>query len=376
MKIAVFTDTFSPQINGVAKTLNRLLDFYDKEGIEYIVFAPRFKERDDRKNVIRFRSYSLVFYKECRLSLPKYFKAKKILQVFKPDLVHIITEFTLGMVGMEYAKKHNVPVVSTYETDIPLYLKYYHASFLREPTWMMFRTFHNRSDCVFTPSYYTMNKLKGKGFNHVRVWERGIETDRFSPDFRSEEWRKEKGLDDKIVFLYVGRLSPEKHIDVFVDTAKELNKKYKDKIHFLIVGGGPSVEKITKEIPDNTELLGYLRGDELSKVYSSSDVFMFPSATETLGFVVVEAMASGLPVVCCEEGGVSDSVLVGETGYLCRKANVGDFAENASKLIDSPELLKEMGKKGREIAITKSWDNGFNKLYKDYLEIIEKRGTF
>ena len=375
MRIAIFTDTFSPQINGVTKTINRLLEYYESRGIEYIVFAPDFEDKDeeDSENVIRFKSHSFIFYRECRLSNPKYSVVEKMVDDFNPDLIHIITEYTIGRVGRKYAKKKNVPCATTYETDIPLYLKYYHASFLKGLAWVLYRHFHNVSDCTFTPSHYTQKRIESKGFTNVETWERGIELENFSPDFRDESWRKELGIDDKIVFLYVGRISPEKHVHIYIDAAKKINEKYMDKVHFLMVGGGPSDKEMREKAPDNMTFLGYLKGDELSKAYASSDVFLFPSPTETLGFVVLEAMASGLPVICCEEGGVSDSVIVGENGYLCRKANVDDFVESACKFIEQPEDISKMGKVSRRVASTKSWKNGFDKLYDSYERIIESK---
>ncbi len=172
------------------------------------------------------------------------------------------------------------------------YLRYYKLMFLEAPSWSFFRWFHGKSDISYCPSAVTRKYLEQKGFRNMRVWERGIELDRFSPQYRDEDLRKSLGIDDKIVFLYVGRVSPEKELHIYIETAKRLNLKYKDMVHFLLVGDGPSLNALKKEAPDNMTFTGFMRGMELSKIYASSDIFICPSSTETLGFVIHGLRAS------------------------------------------------------------------------------------
>lgn len=371
MKIAFFTDTFLPQINGVAKTLSKFIEYMDKNNIEYRIFAPSFKEKDDYNNVIRAKSFKFILYPQCRLSLPNYFSISKELDEFKPDLIHIVTEFNMGLCGLLYAKRNNIPVVSSYETNISQYLEYYHLSILEKPSWKYFKWVHNKCSMNFCPSKDTAELIKNQGFYNSAVWERGIETDNFSPKYKDPSFKKSLNSEDKLLFLYVGRVSPEKDLELFISTAKRLNKKYYDKIHFAIVGDGPSLKELKSIAPDNVSFTGFLTGKDLSKAYASSDIFLFTSATETLGFVILEAMASKLAIVSCKAGGVKDNLIDGYNGLACREKNEDDFYTACEKLINNDELRLNLAKNARNYALTKDWNNTFNDLINNYKQILE-----
>lgn len=373
MKVAIFTDSFYPQINGVAKTLGKLVEYMEMKGIQYRIFAPAFENDESTDNVIRFNSFKFILYPQCRLSLPKYASVKRELQLFQPDIIHVVTEFNLGLMGLKYAKNHNIPLVSFYETNIPEYLKYYHLKFLENKSWSFFKWFHSSCDKSYCPSSSTKNLLRSKGLKNIDVWERGIEINNFSPDYRDEEYRKSMNLEGKTVFLYVGRISPEKDLNVFIEVAKRLNLEYMDKIHFLVVGDGPSLKKLKKEVPENVTFTGFIKGPRLAKIYASSDVFLFPSATETLGYVVLEAMASGLPVICCTEGGVADNLVDGYNGIACREKNVEDFYHAAESVIKNENLRHTLSRNARSFVMTKDWYNACEKLIRCYEEVIRSK---
>ncbi len=373
MKVAIFTDTFMPQINGVTKTLSKLIEYMEARDIQYRVFAPAFKNSTSNDNIIRFNSIKFLLYPQCRLAIPRYSFVKKELDLFQPDIIHLVTEFNLGLCGLKYAKAHNIPVVSSYETNIPQYLKYYHLIFLENTSWLFFKWFHGSCDVNYCPSEATLKLLQTKGLNRVDIWERGIEVNNFSPDYRDEGFRESLGINDKIVFLYVGRVSPEKDLDVFIEVAKRLNHRYMDKVEFMVVGDGPSLKKLRKEVPENFTFTGFVRGHKLAKIYASSDIFMFTSPTETLGFVVLEAMASGLPLICCDVGGVTENLKDGYNGIACREKSVDDFYNAAEKLINDNDLRKNLAENARRYVMKKDWDNAFDNLIESYKTVIKNK---
>lgn len=373
MRIALFTDTFLPQINGVATTLNKLADYMNSEHIEYKIFAPSFKGNEIYHNIIRCKSIKLILYPQCRFSFPNYLSIARELDEFNPDVVHAVTEFTMGLCGIRYAKTRNIPLVTSYETNFCQYLEYYKLKFLELPSWKYLKWFHDKSDKVFCPSKATIKFLDSQGFSNLDLWERGIETDKFSPCFRDQNLRSRLGLDNKIVFTYVGRVSPEKDLHILMNTAKLLNKTYKKDIHFIIVGDGPSLKDLKEIAPNNFTFTGFMKGEELSKIYASSDIFLFPSATETLGFVILEAMASGLAVISCNGGGVSDNLIDGYNGLACREKNESDFFTAAQKLILDKSYRAQLSDNARSFALTKDWNRSFDKLMLNYKELISSK---
>ena len=370
MKIAFFTDNYLPGINGVAKTLSKFVDYMEENNIEYKIFAPFYVDQIFQENVIRSRSFKFILYPECRLSVPNFFSIAKELDDFSPNLIHIVTEFNMGLCGLRYAKSRNIPVVSSYETNMSQYLEYYKLKFLESSSWKYFIWFHDKCDRIYCPSHATINLLRSQGFGNLELWERGIETDKYSPEFRDENLRKSLGIDNKLVFTYVGRVSPEKDLYLFIKTAKRLNEKYRDKVHFLIVGDGPSLKGLKDDAPDNMSFTGFVKGEELSRIYASSDVFLFTSPTETLGFVIHEAMASSLAIVSCNAGGISDNLIDGYNGMACREKNEDDFYFASEKVLLDETLRKSLASNARNYALSKSWSVTFERLSISYEDLI------
>lgn len=376
MKIALFTDAYLPQINGVSETILKFINYMERHNIEYRIFAPRYDRKNlSDKNIIRLRSVKFVFYKQCRFAIPRYSIISKELKKFKPDIIHAMTSFGIGIYGFLYARRNKIPLVSSYETNIPQYLDYYHLKFLESFSWDFYIWFHKNCDKNYVPSKATLELLIEKNIGNVELWDRGVEVDRFSPEHRDEEFRKARNLSDKTVFLYVGRVSPEKDLDVFMKVAIKLNEKYKDKTHFILVGDGPSLKDLKKNAPSNVTFTGFLRGQELLKTYASSDIFLFTSPTETLGFVLLEAMASGLPAVACSEGGIRDNLIDGFNGIPCAEKNEDEFYNGCVKLIEDEDLRKSMAENARNYVMEKSWERAFDRLINSYNEVIERRAT-
>ena len=373
MRVAIFTDTFLPQINGVTKTLNKLLDYFDENNIDYKVFIPQDGNEEYNSKIVGLFSFRFFLYPECRVALPNYLSIVEQLNDFKPDLIHVVTPFNIGLCGLKYAKTYQIPLVSSYHTNIPQYLTYFNLKFLENISWNFFKWFHSHCEKNYCPSNATLEVLKEHGIKNLEVWGRGIELEEFSPKWRNKELRVHYNMDDKIVFLYVGRMSPEKDLDIFMKVAEQLNHRYMNQIHFLMVGNGPLLHELKEKAFNNMTFTGFKKGYELAQLYASSDVFLFPSSTETYGNVILEAMASSTAVIACHEGGIQENLVDGFNGIACDSRDVLEFYEACEKLITNPALRKLLGENGRKYTLQMTWNRIFDRLVKSYESVIQNR---
>jgi glycosyltransferase involved in cell wall biosynthesis len=370
MRIAIFTDTFAPEINGVARTLGRLTEYLGRRNIQYQVFAPETSSSvPSVPQVKRFSSMPFLLYPECRLALPNPINLNQTLQRFNPTLIHIATPFNLGLYGLLYGKKHNIPMVASYHTHFDDYLSYYNLQFLQKWLWNYMRWFHRSLLKVYAPSISTKEKLLDQQIHqHIEVWGRGVNHLLYSPAKRSEQVRGKYSIKAKNIILYVGRIAPEKDIQIALDTFHALSAPVKKDSHLVIVGDGPLYKELAYQRQPNITFTGFLEGEELASLYATADVFLFPSSTETFGNVVLEALSSGLPVVCAEAGGVQHLVKHGVNGFLCHSRNTEDFIQATTTLLSHSELLSSFRIEARQFALTQSWDNVFSALIKSYFE--------
>lgn len=373
MKIAIFTDTFYPDINGVARTLKRFSNYLDAQHISFKIFAPDLESGEYvSSHVHRFKSLSFFLYPECRLAFPNLLHIKAELQKFEPDLIHVATPFNIGLCGVYFAKKLNIPLVGSYHTDFDHYLHYYDLQFLSKILWKYMNWFHRSCEKLFVPSNETLEQLKQHGFTNLEIWPRGVECQVFHPFYDKKAVRKQYAVSKKYLLTYVGRLAPEKDVRTLLAVAKSLPPELNENIHWLVIGGGPLREELEKEAPINMRFTGYLKEDQLAEVYSASDLFVFPSPTETFGNVVLEALASGTPVIGANAGGVKNIIKPGINGYLCKPGHIQEFAEVIVKLLSNDGLRKQMGWEGRNYALTQKWDKIFEKLLWHYAAVIKE----
>jgi glycosyltransferase involved in cell wall biosynthesis len=373
MKIAIFTDTFSPDVNGVARTLKRFTDYLEKNKVPYKVFAPEgSNDHLFSSNIHRFYSFPFFLYPECRLALPNMPYVKAELIKFKPDIIHVATPFNVGLCGLHYAKKLNIPIVGSYHTDFDQYLEYYDLQFLSKILWKYMVWFHKPLKKIFVPSEETKEQLKRHGFSNLYIWSRGVDCSQFRPNYDRMKVRKKYGIKEKYILTYVGRIAPEKDIDTLMKIAKHLPPYIKDHIHWLIVGDGPLRNELLKLAEPNMTFTGYLNGHDLAETYAASDVFVFPSPTETFGNVVLESMACGTPVVGANSGGVKNIITHGKNGLLCEPKNVEDFCQSIMTILMNDEKRSKMGIQARQYALNQNWDTIFDGLLQHYEEAIEQ----
>ncbi len=374
MRIAIFTDTFPPDVNGVARILSHYTDYLEQKNIDYMVFAPNHKSSEPFSNHInRFMSFPFFLYPECRLALPNFFKIKAKLKSFRPDIIHIVTPFNIGICGLRYAKKYDVPVVGSYHTKFDQYLAYYDLQFLSKFFWKYMRWFYRHLEMTYVPSRDTMEQLQRMGFTRMDVWGSGVDCDLFHPDYDKEHVRQQYQIEEPYILSYVGRLAPEKEVDTLMKIAHSLPEETKKKVHWLITGDGPSREEMEKSASANMTFTGYLDGQDLARVYAASDLFIFPSVTETFGNVVLEALASGTPVIAAKAGGVQNIIQDGKTGILCEPRQISRFVEAIQSLLNNEELRLEMAHQARSYALTQTWEIIFDTLLAHYEYVLHER---
>lgn len=372
MKIALFTDTYKPQINGVSNTVERMIEYFKNHGVEYQVFLPKYANEADDEHFHHSPSIPLWFYMDCRISFPNIVKITRILSEFRPDVIHVMSEYPMGNAGIIAGKLLGIPVVSSYTTHIANYTQYVKLSFLKPLVLSYFQYFHKRTKRVLVPSHDAIQYLNRNGITHTRLFTRGIDTKKFHPKHRDHQLRKEWNAEGKIVFLYVGRISAEKNLSVLINSYSAIKKFYPDQVQLVMVGDGPLMDHCKKHLPSDTIFTGFLTGEALTRTYASADVFVFPSSSETLGNVVLEAMASGLCVIGSNEGGVGELIKNYDNGISFDAKYSHLLTALMLKVMDRPELREFMRIGGRNFAKDRSWLSIFDALMFEYRIVIKE----
>lgn len=372
MRIAIFTDTYAPQVNGVAKTLARLTDYLDNHGVEYLVFAPENVGSDQTMDhVAKIRSIPLSIYPECRLAMPGTRAIREKIMHFQPDFIHVATPFTMGLIGKYYARKLDVPVVGSYHTDFDAYLSYYKMEWLSPVFWNYLRWFHNSLQKTFVPSTETLRQVQAKGFQHLSIWSRGVDCQLFHPVENRLKLREKYGIRQKYSLVFAGRLAPEKDLETLLEVMRRVNQMKQAEVCWLIAGDGPMAAELKEKAPHNSVFTGYLEPSQLADVYAASDLMVFPSPTETFGNVVLESMACGTPVVGADAGGVRTIIADQQNGRLCPPKQAGFFADAVLALLENHRQRAAFARAARGYALTQSWEAIFSQLLADYDAVLQ-----
>ncbi len=363
MRIAVFSDTVFPQINGVSRVLAKYLEYMDDKNIEYMLFVPEKKSANDKDNIIHLGGRKFFLYPEIKLALPRYSKISAYLDAFQPDMIHLLTPFSLGLAGLRYARARIIPLVSSYHTNFDQYLDYYGMPFLLKPTHKYLQWFHSFSQINFCPSRATLAELSDLGIKNLEVCPNGVDLEEFSPAYRNSATRQSLlGENEKPILLYVGRIAPEKNLEVLIKAVSILNDR-EAPFKLVLVGDGPSRQKWENINIDNVAFLGYKSGRALQEIYASADLFVFPSTTETFGNVILEAMASGLPVVAARAGGVQDNLIDMYNGLSFQPGDPYDMAQAIHQLLSEPDLRARLTCNASQYALSKTWSEIFSEFF-------------
>lgn len=372
-RLAIFTDTWIPQVNGVSRTLARLVHECERRGIETLVVTP-----DDGSafaaGVTRWPARPFWAYPQLAMATPSGSRARTALQQFQPTLVHVATPFGVGLSGRHAARTLGIPLVTSFHTHFTAYLRHYALQRLDAISWPFLRWFHNGGARTLVPTSIVARELAGQGFGGLRVWGRGIDAVRFSPAHRSSALRARIGCsDDCLLVGYVGRLAPEKGIDVAMAAMAPLLKAHPDRLRFVLVGDGPSEERLRVAAPPGVTFLGRQEGDALSAWYASMDVFVLPSTTETFGNVVLEAMASGVAVVSHAEGATTEFAHEG-TSLPVNVTSASAISEAILRLLQDSDTRRRLALAGREEALRRGWPQVWDQLFTDYADVLGRQG--
>lgn len=374
LRVAIFTGNYNHIQDGVSLTLNRLVAFLQEKDVPVIVFGPTVDEPeiDHEGEFISVPSVPMPGRPEYRITVGFPEAAQNRLHEFNPTLIHLATPDVLGFRAMRWGQSNDIQIVASYHTHFTSYLKYYNLDMLEVLGWKYLGWFYSQCKHIYVPSPSMANELNDKGITDgIRIWARGVNTDQFSPDYRDMEWRRSIGFEDneKIV-TFVSRLVWEKNLQTFVDTIKKLQQTHSH-IRAMIVGDGPAKKELEHMLP-NAHFTGFVTGDELSRAYASSDVFLFPSETETFGNVTLEAMSSGLPCVVADATGSRSLVESGVNGFLAPPRDTEAFAECVANIMNDADLAHNMAKAARQKALAYSWQNVNKKLLDNYHEALEE----
>ncbi len=315
MKIAFFTETFLPKVDGIVTRLTKTIEYLVKNGDDVIVFCPEGSPNNYKgAKIIGVAAMPLPLYPELKLGLPGA-AVSEALEEFQPDLIHVVNPAVLGLGGIWLAKTNNIPLIASYHTHLPKYLEHYGMGMLEPLLWELLKAAHNQALLNLCTSTAMVNELESKGIQRTALWQRGVDTNSFKPEYRNKTMRAKllgKYPDTGSLLIYVGRLSAEKQIERIKPVLETIPDA-----SLALVGDGPyrnQLEKIFKNT--KTNFIGYLSGEELASAYASGDIFLFPSSTETLGLVLLEAMAAGCPVIGANKGGIPDIINDGINGCL------------------------------------------------------------
>lgn len=368
MKVAIYAGMFKENFDGSSITLHELTHTLLKNQIQVGVWGFSITPRQtEGLSLYTVPSLPNPFYYEYRIAIPNP-KLKKRLEKFDPDLIHITVPDFVGISLMYFARKRKIPVLTSFHTDFPSYLKSYKLGFLKNSTWKALRWFYNKSQIVMVPTKEIEDKLKDKGIKNTKLWPRGVHSDKFNSSFRSQTLRSHWGARNKNVILYSGRFVWYKGLKTIIEVYNLFTKQGPRDVEFVLAGNGPIEKVLKKQMPD-AHFPGYLNGIELSRVYASSDLFLFPSPTETFGNVVMEALSSGLPTVVSDRGGCKEIIMKSGAGLIARAGDPNDFYHKCVQILKDKIFYDNLRKKALEYSKTQTWDMNNSLVITEYLRL-------
>ena len=340
LRIAVVTETWPPEVNGVALTLAKLVDGLCQRNHAVQLIRPRQDKNEtalaqEDMSELLLTGLPIPRYPQLKLGLPSKKALIRAWTLRRPDLVHIATEGPLGWSALQAARRLRLPVTSDFRTNFHSYSKHYGVGWLRKPIVAYLRKFHNNTACTMVPTHLLKNELQKLGFDNLRVVARGVDTGMFNPKHRSEALRQSWGADDNtLVLLSVGRLAPEKNLDLVVKAYQALRAAQRP-VRLVFAGDGPYRDELQARCPDAV-FLGMCDHQTLSTVYPSADLFLFPSLTETFGNVTLEALACGTPVLAFDSAAASELVQADRNGWLVQGEREEDYLAKALGVVTMP----------------------------------------
>jgi glycosyltransferase involved in cell wall biosynthesis len=373
MRIALFTETFLPKVDGIVTRLCHTITHLQANGHQVLIFAPEGGIREyQQAKVFGVSGFPLPLYPELKLALPRPAIGVALVE-FQPDLIHIVNPAVLGLAGLYYSKTLKIPLVASYHTHLPQYLKYYGLGMLEGVLWELLKAGHNQACLNLCTSTAMVEELASRGIQRLALWQRGVDIETFQPSLRSQAMRSRltQGHPDSPLLLYVGRLSAEKEIDQIKPILKAMPSA-----RLALVGDGPYRSDLEKHFADTqTCFAGYMTGGELGAAFASADAFIFPSRTETLGLVLLEAMAAGCPVVAARSGGIPDIVQDGVNGFLFDPQDPQGAIAATEQLLANPTQGETLRQNARREAERWGWAAATQQLQTYYQSVLASSQT-
>jgi 1-acyl-sn-glycerol-3-phosphate acyltransferase len=358
--LSVVTETYPPEINGVANTMQHLVTGLAARGQHLQLIRPRqpwdaHQPQPDPNTLLLVPGLPLPGYRGLRFGLPVYWRLRRHWSRTRPDLIYIATQGPLGHAALAAARALKIPTVTGFHTQFQHYSQHYGLGILTRPIIETLRHFHNRSNMTLVPTAALQKELTASGFNNVRVFGRGVDVERFSPARRSAELRQAWGCDDhSLVVIHVGRIAAEKNLDLAYHAFRAILLEH-PAARFVLVGNGPEREHWQRTFPE-VLCVGAKVGVELAAHYASGDLFLFPSLTETFGNVVTEAMASGLPVIAFDDAAAHAYITSGHNGVTVPVGDRAAFIAASVAAARDQQRLRELGLAARRTAEDIRWE--------------------
>ncbi|CAA6678149.1 MULTISPECIES: glycosyltransferase family 1 protein [unclassified Lentimonas] len=380
MKIALVTETYPPEVNGVAMTLHRLVAGILSVGHTMQLVRPQQAPQVEPTDLewqleeLLVSSVPLPGYDGLRIGMPAMGRMKRLWKRSRPDVVHIATEGPLGAAALWVARRMRIPVVSSFHTNFHSYGAHYGVGLLQGVGFAYLRAFHNYTAATFAPTRAICEELAAQGIRHTRVMSRGVDCDLYQPSARCEALRASwLGNMTAPVVLYVGRIAQEKNMALAIRGFYEIQCKQPNAC-FVLVGDGPMRAELEAAHPEFI-FTGFQRGADLAKCYASADVFLFPSVTETFGNVLTEAMASGLACVAYDYAAAREYATDGVHALLAAKGDEAGFIAAAGRLVNDERLIEQLGAAARELALQLSWSSVVRAYLADTSAILQEEHT-
>lgn len=359
LRIAIVTETYPPEVNGVAATIACTIEGLRARQHHVQLVRPRQGGGDTGQeheafHEVLLRGLPIPRYPHLKMGLPATRALVRLWSLHRPDIVHVVTEGPLGWSALQAASRLKLPISSDFRTNFHAYGKHYGIGWLYKPLISYLRKFHNRTQLTMVPTESLRSDLAVQGFENLKVVARGVDAERFTPSRRSQSLRESWGAGpDTPVVVHVGRIAPEKNLDVLM-VAFEAMRVVQPDLKLVMVGDGPMREELARRHP-NVLFAGARKGTDLAAHYASGDMFLFPSVTETFGNVTPEAMASGLAVLAYDYAAAGTLIQPGRNGMLAAFDQPADFVRQAVRLAQDLDLARKLGTQARETAAAMSW---------------------
>ncbi len=372
MRVAVFTDNDFDKVNGVTTTLTALLRYAPADCAPRIYTASQEERHDPEYLSLQSWGMGMPFYAGMRMYLPRLRRYVRQARTDGIQVVHLTTPGPVGLAALYVASKLGVPMVGSFHTDLAAYVRILSGSAVLGRLMSEYMRWpYGKCRRVLVPSHSVRDALIAAKFDadRLHLWPRGVDTETFTPAKRSSELRASWRVDDdRPAVVYVGRVSKEKGLELLPRVDRVL-RDLGVPARFIIVGDGPYRSELRSRLSDAV-FMGALDRDGVATAMASADVKIFPSTTDTAGNVVLEAQASGLPVIASSEGGPSEYLQHDVTGYVCRGQDLGDFATRTVELLRMRDRRRRLGLAGRQWALGRTWPSALEPVFAAYRDAL------